>query len=288
MTVVADAAPPEVAFAQSPDGTNGWFRTAPASVRVTATDDSAVASLACTLDGEPAALEGDTLSVTADGDHLVACTATDDAGNAGTAETHVKLDATAPTVAVGGVADGQIVLLGAPRPVATCSSGDAGSGVASTSGPTEQADLTANGVGTVSVTCTATDAAGNTATATRSYGIGYAFGGFLRPVQGLPAVNAGRAGRAYPVKWQLRDASGGFVDVLSAVSSIRYRAVACDTFGGDATEVDATTSGDSGLRYDAGTDAYVYTWKMPATSGCYVLSLALDSGQAFEADFRLS
>ena len=198
----------------------------------------------------------------------------------------VVSDTTAPTVSVDGFTDGQLVLLGAPRPVATCSSSDDGSGVVSTTGPTEQDVLTANGVGTVSVTCTATDAAGNTASATKAYRIGYAFGGFLAPIQGAPAVNTGHAGRAYPLKWQLADANGVSVSALSAIASIRYAPVACDGFTGGENAVDATTTGESGLRYDA--NEYAYTWATPKASGCYALTVALDSGQAYEADFRLS
>lgn len=185
-------------------------------------------------------------------------------------------DTTPPTVAVEGFDDGQLVLLGAPRPTASCSSSDAGSGIAATTGPVEQDDLTANGVGTVSVTCTATDRAGNTASATSSYRIGYAFGGFLAPAGG--AVTRGHAGRTVPVKWQLTDASGGFVDALSAVASIGYRPC-----GSTALETAA-----GGLRYDTTADQYVFTWKTPRTAGCYVLSLLLDSGQQLNASFRLS
>lgn len=196
-------------------------------------------------------------------------------------------DTTPPTVSVDGFDDGQRVLLGAPKPDASCSSSDDGSGVVSTTGPTEQDDLTANGVGTVTITCTATDGAGNTASASKTYRVGYAFGGFLAPVHGAPAVNTGHAGRAYPLRWQLTDANGGYVDALSAVASIRYSPVACDAFSGDANAVDAAATGDTSLRYDAGANQYVYTWATPKASGCYVLSLTLDSGQAFEADFRL-
>jgi hypothetical protein len=197
-------------------------------------------------------------------------------------------DTTPPTVSVDGFDDGQLVLLGAQRPVATCSSSDDGSGLASTTGPTEQDDLTANGVGTVSVTCTATDRAGNTASATKSYRVGYAFGGFLAPVQGAPAVNAGHAGRAYPLQWQLADANGAAISALSAVATIRYSPVACDGFTGDENAVDADSTGNAGLRYDAAAAQFVYTWKTPRASGCYTLSVTLDSGQSFDAYFRLS
>ena len=47
----------------------------------------------------------------------------------------------------------------------------------------------------------------------------YQFSGFLPPVGEL---NTGRAGRTYPVKWQLQDADGNYVSDLGVVS-LNYR-----------------------------------------------------------------
>lgn len=203
-----------------------------------------------------------------------------------TASTSVAFlaDSTPPTVSVDGFADGQQFVLGT-APTVTCSSSDAGSGVASTTGPVEQANLTADGVGTVTYTCGATDYAGNSASDTKTYRVVYAATSFLAPVQ---AVNAGHAGRAYPLKWQLTDTNGAFISALTAVTSIRYQAVSCSAFQGTAAAVDADTTGNSGLRYDAATQTYVYTWATPKTAGCYVVSVTLDSGQVLQADFQLS
>ncbi|HEX5247304.1 MAG TPA: PxKF domain-containing protein [Gaiellaceae bacterium] len=200
----------------------------------------------------------------------------------------IASDTTPPTVSVDGFADGQQFLVGESAPTVTCSSSDSGSGIAATTGPTEDAVLTANGVGTVTYTCTATDGAGNTATATKSYRVVYGGGAFLGPLQGAPAVNGGHGGRAYPLKWQLTDAAGGYVSALSAVVSIRYQAVSCSAFQSDAGQVDAEATGGSGLRYDSTAQTFVYTWATPKTAGCYVVSVTLDSGQALQANFQLS
>lgn len=197
-------------------------------------------------------------------------------------------DSTPPVVSVDGFANGEQFVVGSPAPVVSCSSSDAGSGIASTTGPVEQRALTANGVGTVTETCSAVDRAGNTASDTKSYRIVYATAPFLAPLQAAPAVNGGHAGRAYPLKWQLADATGDYVSALSAVGSVRYRAVSCSAFDGAAAPVDADTTGASGLRYDATANAYVYTWATPKAAGCYVVSVTLDSGQVLEADFQLS
>ena len=44
----------------------------------------------------------------------------------------------------------------------------------------------------------------------------YVFTGFLPPLAAT-GVNVGKAGRAYPVQWQLQDSSGAYVSRLSAV-----------------------------------------------------------------------
>jgi hypothetical protein len=128
------------------------------------------------------------------------------------------------------------------------------------------------------------------ATAERSFvAAQYGFGGFLAPVAGPPAVNRGHAGRTYALKWQLTDAQGAPVTDLSAIASITYQKVSCGSFAGEQTQpVAADSSGNSGLRYDATANAYVYNWSTPRAAGCYTLVLSLDSGQTYDAYFQLT
>jgi hypothetical protein len=145
-----DGTAPTISASQSPAANGaGWNKT-PVTVTFTCADGtSGVAS--CT---SPATVSGDGAA------QVVPGTATDNAGNSAATSASVNLDATAPTITPSLPAANAAGWYRAPV-TASFSCGDATSGIASCTAPTEVAT---EGAGQ-SVTGTAVDTAGNSATA---------------------------------------------------------------------------------------------------------------------------
>ncbi|HET7173657.1 MAG TPA: PxKF domain-containing protein [Nocardioidaceae bacterium] len=212
----------------------------------------------------------------------------DAAGNSSDDTEQVNIDETPPTVSVTGVTEGASYVLG-DVPTAGCSTTDSLSGVA-TPATVSVTGGTSNGTGTFTATCAGgTDLAGNAAPPVAvSYTVDYHFSGFLAPVNNPATVNTGKAGRTYPVKWQLTDASGNYINALSAVQGISYKQTSCSAYTNDSTDaLESTVTGGTSLRYDSTANQYVYNWATPS-KGCYTIFVTFDSGQVADAYFNLS
>jgi beta propeller repeat protein len=199
-------------------------------------------------------------------------------------------DTTPPTISLTTPAEGAAYTLNQRVNASySCQDDSGGSGLASCSGTVPNGSaLDTSSVGTKAFTVNAADNAGNTNSVTHHYTVGYAFSGFIAPVNNPDTVNTGKSGKTYPVRWQLRDATGAYISALSAIRSITYKATTCGAYTGDPTDaLETSTTGSSGLRYDATANQYVYNWATPS-KGCYTLFVTLDSGQIFPAYFNLS
>jgi hypothetical protein len=137
--------------------------------------------------------------------------------------------------------------------------------------------------GSTTVTCSATDHAGNTATSSFKVNVSYSFNGFFQPVDNA-AVNTVKAGSAIPVKFSLGGNQGLAIFAVNSPASIAT--AQCD--GSTTDEVEVTvTAGNSSLSYDAGANQYNYVWKTEKNwIGCRQLRMTLKDGSVRTAMFK--
>lgn len=158
-------------------GSNSWYTSSSVTVALSPSDGSggsglattyyAVDNPACGPSSTGSCASGTTVSVSGDGQHTVYFFSTDSAGNSESRETFaVKIDHTAPSVAVTGASDGATYTYGSV-PKAGCQTSDATAGIqAQATATVSQLTGSPGHTGTFSATCSgASDEAGNSTTA---------------------------------------------------------------------------------------------------------------------------
>ena len=120
-------------------------------------------------------------------------------------------------------------------------------------------------------------------TATPSY---FPFSGFFQPVDNLPVENQVKAGQGIPVKFSL---GGNYGLGILAAGSPSSQQVACNA-GATVDPIEATTTSNSGLTYDAAGGQYTYVWKTDkAWAGtCRQFNLRLTDGTTHSALFKFT
>jgi PKD repeat protein len=227
------------------------------------------------------------------GRHTLQLVVTDDAGNESapaTAQFDVQPppDTTPPTIVITTPANGGTYPVGAVVNAAFACT-DADSGVATCTGTVGSGlPIDTLTIGPKSFTVHATDNAGNTRAVTHTYTVGFVFTGFFAPVDNLPVVNAGNAGRTIPIKWRLADGQGRPITALSSFVDLRDSPMACDAAPEDVLEDLLTVTTASTLHYDARDDQFIYHWRtVKGVVGCRLLQLTLSDGSKHWAKFRL-
>jgi hypothetical protein len=283
VTIMRDARRPTIqATTSHGPAASGWYNIATGAPTV---------SFSCSDDAPGSGLDGpcpDAVTLGEGENQSVTRGISDRAGNmASVTVEDLDVDLTPPSVVIATPPDGAAYLLG-QAVASSYSCSDTLSGIATCVGPVASgANINTATVGSKNFTVNATDQAGNPASRTHTYDVHYMFNGFLPPIDNLPVVNVARAGRTYPVKWQLKDAVGNFISSLDSFSSLLWAPIACDAAPEVLVEEEAAATGATTVRYDATTNQFIFNWQTSSTwRGCYVLQLELNDGSYHYAKFN--
>ncbi|MET0626560.1 MAG: PxKF domain-containing protein [Pyrinomonadaceae bacterium] len=232
--------------------------------------------------GSPSVTVSGSVNVNVVGSYTLTYSATDASGNTGTATRTVNVvDTTAPVVTLNGanpltVVKGSVFV----DPGATATDSCAGSLPVSVSG-----SVNTNVVGTYTLTYSATDASGNTGSATRTVFVVYNFTGFFSPVSNPPVLNEVKAGQNIPLKFSLGGNQGLAIFAPGFPAS---QQVNCATNVPVNVLEETETPGGSTLTYDAGSGRYQYNWKTEKSwaGTCRVLVVTFIDGSTYTANFK--
>ncbi len=269
-----DRTPPVVTgVATRAPNANGWYSAA-VRIRWTATDPSGIAvQPASTLVSN----EGNSVTAVSP----VVCDRAVPA-NCGTGQvTGLRIDRTAPTVTVNGVANGGTYVLGGV-PARSCTATDGLSGLAAPCATTSTGG-NSNGVGSYRYTVRATDRAGNQRVNTVNYRVIYRVDGFLDPLND-PAISPGVAMSVFrrpsnvPVAFQVRRSDGSTVTPVTPPSWLTPTRGARTSAA--VNEASYTGAASAGSSYAWRNSAWRYDWSTRnATVGyAYRLGVRLDDG----------
>jgi hypothetical protein len=280
---VVDTTPPAItvpadftAEATGPSGAAVTFATSASDIV-----DGAVAPTC-------SASSGDTFPL---GSSTVTCSATDAAGNTATASfTITVVDTTPPTVTVPADITTDPTSLGG---AVVTYGGESGSDLVD--GPVSVSCVPPSGslfrFGPTTVTCSATDAAGNTGSGTFTVTVNdLTFRGFYQPVD-MAALNTVKGGSTVPVKWELFGAGGlEFTSTAAVVAGWpKAQKVDCGSLGALGEDaIETTATGGTSLRYDVTAGQFIYNWQTPKQAGtCWRLDVKFVDGSTKSASFKL-
>jgi HYR domain len=268
---VTDTTPPEITAPNITEEATGF--TTSVSFGATATD---------LVDGNVAVSYDDNGPFSV-GQHTVTATATDGHHNTATEHFTVTIsDTTPPTITM--PPNMSVKTTGNGQAVVTyqVSATDLVDGSVPVS--CDHASGSAFGIGTTTVTCTATDAHGNKTTSSFKVTVSYNWTGFFQPIDN-DKVNTAKAGQSIPVKFSLGGNQG--LNVLAGTPSV----VNGNTTGDTGTDdIETYTTSVPGLTYDASANQYVYVWKTDkAWAGtAKTLTVMLADGSVHQAAFAFT
>jgi hypothetical protein len=145
--------------------------------------------------------------------------------------------------------------------------------------------------GTTSVSCTASDAHGNSGEGSFTVTVNpFTLYGFFQPVD-VKSVNTVKNGSTVPLKWKLQGEGGVEITDVGAVASTHAWPINCGSLANVAeTAIDVlTTTGGTSLRYDQTAMQFILNWQTPrqAASTCWRVDVKFQDGSALSAQFKL-
>ena len=216
----------------------------------------------------------------------VTCTATDGAGLTGSASfTVTVVDTTAPALTLPASVEATATSADGAAVTYAASASDAVSGaVATVCSPASGA---AFGVGTTTVSCAATDGAGNTATGSFPVTVRYVFSGFQQPVNDT-AHQTGvlqsrfKLGSTVPLKFRLGTAGGTSVQQAGAPAFAKtYRGNTCDSQTATETVPETSVTGGTSYRWDGAQYVYTFSTKGLAAGEWRVWAVTADGARNY-------
>lgn len=112
-------------------------------------------------------------------------------------------------------------------------------------------------------------------------------GVFTNKIVAAPGVNSGKAGKSYSLTWTLAMADGTAVIDPSVVVSAEVWRVECAGFESLVDAPAAGTGEAAGAVTVSNKGEFELKWRSPRSAGCYVVGVALDTGQTLVAKFDL-
>jgi predicted outer membrane repeat protein len=265
VTIRRDTTPPTITYLERTEPNTAGWNNSSVTVEWSCADDlsgPAQETVSQTLDGEGSGQTATGVCV-------------DKAGNsADDTQADINIDLTPPTL------DPTV----SPDPVLRYGTAttDAGAGD-ELSGLAEEScgEPDTSTVGEKTLSCSATDLAGNSATAQVTYRVIFDFNGFFSPLGEPSTWYEAKAGSSIPVKFSLSGDQG--LEILASGYPVSQE-ITCEdqpVVIGDITE--AGSPGNSGLSYSIDEDQYLFNWKTDkAWSGtCRELVVRLTDGEEY-------
>jgi hypothetical protein len=270
-----DKTAPAVSYtsAAGTEGSDGWYRS---NVVATFTGADATSGPASAI--KTATSDGEGTSVAVQSPEFE-----DIAGNvtgAGAASASFKIDKTAPEVGFSS-ALGESYFGSTPAEPG-CTASDSLSGLAGNCSVSGYS----TGVGTHTLTATATDNAGNTRTITQSYTVkAWTLKGFYQPIDMNGVLNTVKGGSTVPAKFEVFAGDTEITD--PGLMSFSMAKMTCSLLS-PTDDIETTSTGSTSLRYDTTGGQFIYNWKTPTGAGtCYQLTMKAADGSTIRANFKL-